>query len=111
MLKQLIRISSGIALALFVTVALATAQGQQPMTMNMPMDMSMDSPGWHFMQDAVVFGMFNHQGGPRGGDEFKVPNWWMGMLSRKVKTSQLTFNTMFSLDAATVGEGGYREIF
>ena len=72
---------------------------------------SMDSPGWHFMQDAVLFGMFNHQGGARGGDEFKVPNWWMGMFSRKVKSSQLTFNTMLSLDAATVGEQGYRELF
>ena len=81
------------------------------MDLSMPMDMPMDSPGWHFMQDAVVFGMFNHQGGPRGGDEFKAPNWWMGMFSRKVKSSQLTFNTMLSLDPATVGEQGYREIF
>ena len=37
---------------------------------------------WHVMQEAVVIGMFNHQGGPRGGDEFRVPNWWMGMFSR-----------------------------
>ncbi len=66
---------------------------------------------WHVMQDAVVFGMFNHQGGPRGGDEFRVPNWWMGMFSRRVKSGQLTINTMFSLDPATVGKKGYREIF
>lgn len=111
MLKKLIRISIGIALVFFATAALATAQGQQPMPMNMPMDTPMDTPGWHVMQDAIVFGMFNHQGGPRGGDEFKVPNWWMGMFSRKVKSSQLTFNTMLSLDPATVGEKGYREIF
>ena len=32
---------------------------------------------WTFMQDGVVFGLFNHQGGPRGGDEFRVPNWSM----------------------------------
>jgi hypothetical protein len=66
---------------------------------------------WTFMQDGVVFGMFNHQGGPRRGDEFKVPNWWMGMFSRDVGKSKLTFTTMLSLDPATVGKRGYREIF
>ena len=63
------------------------------------------------MQDGVVFGIFNHQGGPRGGNEFKVPNWWMGMLSRDVRKSKLTFTSMVSLDPATVGKKGYREIF
>lgn len=66
---------------------------------------------WTVMQDGVVFGMFNHQGGPRGGDEFKVPNWWMGMFSRDVGKSKLTLTSMLSLDPATVGKQGYREIF
>src|SRR5262245_15579970 len=69
------------------------------------------SSGWAFMQDGVVFGLFNHQGGPSGGDEFVVPNWWMGMASRPVRKSTLTLSAMFSLDAATVGTRGYREIF
>jgi hypothetical protein len=63
------------------------------------------------MQDGIVFGMFNHQGGPRGGDEFRVPNRWMGMFARDVGKSKLTFITMLSLDPATVGKQGYREIF
>jgi hypothetical protein len=66
---------------------------------------------WTFMQDGVVYGMFNRQGGRRGGDEFKVPNWWMGMFSRDVGRSKVTFTTMLSLDPATVGKQGYREIF
>jgi hypothetical protein len=66
---------------------------------------------WTFMQDGIVFGLFNHQGGPRGGDEFRLPNWWMGMLSRPVAKSTLTISTMISLDPATVGKEGYREIF
>ena len=41
------------------------------------------SGGWQFMQDGVVFANFNHQGGPRGGSEFVVPNWWMGMAGRE----------------------------
>jgi hypothetical protein len=66
---------------------------------------------WTFSQDGVVYGLFNHQGGPRGGNEFKVPNWWMGMWSRPARKSELTLTTMLSLDPATVGERGYRELF
>ena len=36
----------------------------QDMQMNMPM-----KSGWAFMQDGIVFAEFNHQGGPRGGEE------------------------------------------
>ena len=78
---------------------------------HMQMDMSGDTHTWQLMQDGIVFGEFNHQGGPRGGDEFVVPNWWMGMASRKTSRGQLTFTGMLSLDPATVGKDGYREIF
>jgi hypothetical protein len=72
---------------------------------------STEAGGWHVMQDAVAYGLFNHQGGPRGGDELRAPNWWMGMFSRKVGSSDLTINTMLSLDPLTVGKKGYRELF
>ena len=76
--------------------------------------MQMDMPtnnGWQLMQDGIVYAEFNHQGGPRGGNEFVVPNWWMGMATRKASRGQLTFTGMLSLDPATVGKDGYREIF
>jgi hypothetical protein len=76
------------------------------MQMNMPMN-----TGWQFMQDGIVFVNFNHQGGPRGGDEVIVPNWWMGMASRETSRGRLTFTSMLSLDPATVGKSGYRELF
>lgn len=66
---------------------------------------------WMLMQDGVVFTLFNHQGGPRGGDQFVVPNWWMGMATRSVGRSTLTLTSMLSLDPATVGKRGYRELF
>src|SRR4029453_4529021 len=69
------------------------------------------APGAHLMQDGVVYGLFNSQGGPRGGDEFVVPNWWMGMLMRDRGRHSFSANVMLSLDPATVGEEGYREIF
>ncbi len=91
------------------TIARLQVQGEQPDHQHMQMNMS--PAAWQFMQEAIVWAMFDHQGGPRGGDGFKTPNWWMGMLTRKVGSSQFTFNTMFSLDPATVGTRGYREIF
>src|SRR5215469_7464370 len=88
------------------TTASLRAQDQQEMSTPMPA-----RSGWMFMQDGIVFGTFNHQGGPRGGTDFTVPNWWMGMLSRETSHGRLTFNGMFSLDPATVGEMGYRQLF
>jgi hypothetical protein len=72
---------------------------------------AMQAGAWHPMQDGVVFLTFNSQGGPRGGDEFAVQNWWMGMLSRRAGSGTLQFNLMLSLEPATLGEDGYREIF
>ena len=67
---------------------------------------------WRLMQDGVVYGLFNHQGGPRGGGpEFVVPNWWMGVWTKEHGTDQFGVNAMLSLDPATVGSYGYGEIF
>ena len=48
---------------------------------------------------------------PRGGDEFVVPNWWMGMWMREKGPNEFGINAMLSLDPATVGNRGYKEIF
>ena len=84
----------------------ANAGHDEPMQMNMPM-----KTGWQLMQDGIVFAIVNHQGGPRGGNELIAPNWWMGMASREMSRGRLTFTSMLSLDPATVGKAGYREIF
>jgi hypothetical protein len=95
----------------------AAARAQQPDSAGQDhsqherMQMTPPSETWDFMQDGVLFALVNHQGGPRGGDQFVVPNWWMGTASRNVGGSRLTLNAMLSLDPATVGKKGYREIF
>jgi hypothetical protein len=89
-----------------VTASSALAQGQ---TAQEHVHTSSGS-AWQFMQDGIVFVELNHQGGSRGGTELVAPNWWMGMASRNTSRGRLTFNTMFSLDPATVGKDGYREI-
>jgi hypothetical protein len=88
-----------------------TAHARAQATAHQHHDMQPGGSEWTFMQDGIVYGLFNHQGGPRGGDEVKVPNWWMGMWSRPTGKSQLTLTTMLSLDAVTVGTRGYRELF
>jgi hypothetical protein len=100
--------ASAIALALMASGA--NARAQNPPNDSTNMDMPAMS-GWTFMQDGILFAEYNHQGGPRGGDEFVAPNWWMGMASRNTSAGRLTFNAMLSLDPATVGEDGYRELF
>ena len=78
------------------------------------MDMPMDGDarrGWTLMQDGNLYVLVNHQGGARGGDEVKAPNWWMGMATRSGTRGSLTLTGMLSLDPATVGTAGYRELF
>src|SRR5215470_8799188 len=73
--------------------------------------MNMSGTGWQFMQDGVVFVMFNDQSGPRGGTDFVAPSWWMGMLMRNTKRGTVTLTGMYSLDPALVGTDGYHELF
>jgi len=69
------------------------------------------SGSWQLMQDGVVYGLFNNQGGPRGDREFVLPNWWMGMASTDRGRHRIGFSGMLSLDALTVGKSGYSELF
>jgi len=114
MYKRFVHAVIGVAVLVVSMSAAADAQtqAQQPdQGQAQHTQMNMAPTGWQFMHDGLVYGLFNHQGGPRGGNEFRAPNWWMGMLTRKMGSSQLTVNGMFSLDPATAGKRGYREIF
>src|SRR5262245_12675712 len=67
--------------------------------------------GWVFVQDGVVWAMYNDQSGDRGGREFVAPDWWMLMAMRKTPHGMVTLEGMLSLDPLTVGDDGYRELF
>jgi hypothetical protein len=96
-----------IAVSVLMPLAVPVARAQET---EHHMTMSADN-SWLLMQDGIVFAEFNHQGGPRGGNELVAPNWWMGMASRNTSRGRVTFTGMFSVDPATVGKDGYREIF
>ncbi len=66
---------------------------------------------WHIAFDGVVFGTLDVQGGPRGDTEVRSQNWGMGMASRQVGRSSLTFAVMMSAEPLTVGKAGYSELF
>jgi len=103
------RALAGVLLTLFASVPVG-AQDTDEQTHDMS-HMDMSNPAWTFMQDGSFNAVFNHQGSPRGGNELTGVNWWMGMLSRAAGNGQLTLTGMFSLEPATVGTRGYREIF
>ncbi|GGH11498.1 hypothetical protein [Mucilaginibacter phyllosphaerae] len=67
---------------------------------------------WMHMFHGSFFARYNKQDlfdkGSRGGSQFDAPNWLMYMAQRKIGSNGLfAINTMFSLDAFTVGAGGY----
>jgi hypothetical protein len=67
---------------------------------------------WMQMFHGSFFARYNKQDlfnkGNRGSSQFDVPNWFMYMAQRKVGDNGLfAINTMFSLDAFTVGGSGY----
>jgi hypothetical protein len=101
--------------ATWLAIVPASGWAQDPQEPQAPThDMSqmhMTDSAWTFMQDGVFSGVFNHQGGTRGGSEVKGLTWWMGMLSRSFDAGQFTLNGMFSAEPATVGRDGYRELF
>ena len=64
------------------------------------------APSWHIMQDGVAFFTWNHQGGSRGGTDFGVQNWWMGMAERPAGGGKIRFNLMLSVDPASLWKVG-----
>ncbi|MEO8070762.1 MAG: hypothetical protein ABI652_05130, partial [Acidobacteriota bacterium] len=108
-----LRLTPGLNLANAPMPGVVAAAVQMP-GMDMP---GMQMPGtptvprWQFMSDAVIFGVFNRQGGPRGDTEFRAPNWWMGMWARPVGRGSFQIGTMLSLDPATATSRGYSELF
>jgi len=67
---------------------------------------------WMSMVHGNVFVRYNNQdifkSGTRGGQQFDVPNWLMGMTQRRVGRNGLfSANAMISLDPFLVGGNGY----
>lgn len=87
---------------------------------NTPMYAYMSQPAsnaWSYMLHYAIYLRYTSQNlnntDKRGrGQQFGVPNWFMGMAQRTVGQRGLfQVRAMISLDALTVGEGGYPLLF
>jgi hypothetical protein len=62
--------------------------------------------GWSTMLHGYVTGIYDHQGGPRGGDKTFGESMLMGMAQKTLGAGTLTLRTMLSLDPL-MGKSGY----
>jgi hypothetical protein len=82
-----------------------------------PMYMYMKTSGnTNWMFHGALFMRYNKQDlfnkGSRGGGQFDAPNWFMGMMNKKVgRRGLINVNAMLTLDPLTVGESGYPLLF
>lgn len=61
---------------------------------------------WSTMLHGYAFGIYDNQGGPRGGDKLFSESMLMGMAQRPLDFGQITVRTMLSLDPL-MGKNGY----
>ena len=77
-----------------------------------PMDMIHKSAGaWTFMFHGIAFFTDAQQTGPRGGDKFFAPNWFMGTAGHALGSGTVEFRSMLSLDPATITDRRYPLLF
>jgi hypothetical protein len=78
-----------------------------PSASNTPMHMT-HSGSWMLMTHGTLFLRYTNQGGPRGGEQFSAPNWYMISAQRNVSDDQqITFRSMLSVDRVIDGGSGY----
>jgi len=72
-----------------------------------PMEGLNDTLGdWSAMLHGYLTGVFDHQGGPRGGQKTFSESMLMGMAQKQIGIGTLTLRTMLSLDPL-MGKSGY----
>jgi hypothetical protein len=77
-----------------------------------PMEMIHKRLGaWMFMFHGIAFLADQQQTGPRGGDKFFSPNWFMGTAGHSAGRGTFELRTMLSLDPATITARRYPLLF
>src|SRR5207302_1099593 len=66
---------------------------------------------WQAMFMGQAFLVDTQQSGPRGADKFYAPNWPMASAMHSLAGGTLQFQTMLSLDPATITDRRYPELF
>jgi hypothetical protein len=91
-----------------MTMASGTSMNPQ----SWPMPMLMPRVGsWNLMLMGQGFLVDTQQSGPRGGDKLYSPNWFMLSAEHGLGNGSLMFQSMFSLEPATVTNRSYPLLF
>lgn len=96
--------ASDIAGAYLMTLASGTARNPR----SWPMPMLMPRLGnWNLMIMGQAFLIDTQQSGPRGGDKFYSSNWAMFAAEHRLGRGSFLFQSMFSLEPATITNRRY----
>ena len=88
------------------------ASGTSMNPQSWPMPMLMPKLGsWSMMIMGEDYLIDTQQSGPRGGDKFYSPNWFMASAIHKLGRGSLLLQSMFSLDPATITHESYPLLF
>src|SRR5258708_20132755 len=89
---------------------IATGTSMNPLSWPMPMLMPRVG-SWNLMLMGQAFLVETEQSGPRGGDKFYSPNTFMLSAQHSLAGGSFMFQSMFSLEAATVTNRSYPLLF
>lgn len=89
---------------------MASGTSMNPVSWTMPMLMKRAGT-WNLMFMGNLFLVETQQSGPRGGDKLYSANAFMGSAEHAFGGGSLMFETMLSLEPATVTERRYPELF
>src|SRR5947209_4088416 len=89
---------------------MASGTSMNPRSWPMPMVMRR-AGSWNLMFMSQAYLVATQQSGPRGGDKVYSPNWFMGSAEHSVAGGSIQFQTMLSLDPATVTNRRYPLLF
>jgi len=89
---------------------MSSGTAMNPYSWQMPMSMA-QAGAWNLMFMGQAFLLDTQQSGPRGGDKFYSPNWFMVSAIHSVGTGSLALTAMASLDPATITNRSYPLLF
>ena len=89
---------------------MASGTSMNPLSWPMPM-LTPRLGSWNPMIMGQGFLVDTQQSGPRGGDKFYAPNWFMGSAEHKLGGGSFMFQSMLSLDPATITHERYPLLF
>jgi len=91
-------------------MSLASGTSLNPLAWPMPMLMQRKA-SWSLDYMGQAFLVDTQQSGPRGGDKLYSTNWGMASAQHSLGSGQIMFDTMLSLEPATVTNRSYSLLF